>query len=184
MEQRLFEALVGPFLPDLFRLACSFTGDRHDAEDLLQSVLLKLYPRLEELQAIDSLKHWLAKVLYREFVDTKRRQKRWLKLVENRDCDMLDLDSQAELEAVSSAPDYIYRRKEQQQRLRRALDTLGEEQRLLVILHDVEGYTLQELTGILELPAGTVKSRLHRGRQRLREYLQGEPAIIPERVNQ
>lgn len=184
MRQRQFEALVGPFLADLFRLACRFTGDRHDAEDLLQNVLLKLYPKLEELQAVESLRPWLAKVLYREFVDGKRRQKRWLKLMEPLETIFLDEDYQAVLESADEAPDYLYRRKETVRQLRQALAGLSRTQRELIILHDVEGYTVQELTGILEIPGGTIKSRLHRARERLRESLDGEPERFRLRVKQ
>lgn len=181
MKQREFESLVGPFLPDLYRLAYRFTANSHDADDLIQSVLVKLYPRLQELKAIERLKPWLAKVLYREFVDSKRREKRWLKLVEPLDND-LDREYQAVMESTELAPEYLYGKAEQWNTISLALDGLNSDQRTLVTMHDIEGYTVTELTEILDLAPGTVKSRLHRARARLRDYLEREPEVPLERV--
>ncbi|MDF1723777.1 MAG: RNA polymerase sigma factor [Alcanivorax sp.] len=181
MKQREFESLVGPFLPDLYRLAYRFTANSHDADDLIQNVLVKLYPRLQELKAVERLKPWLAKVLYREFVDSKRREKRWLKLVEPLDND-LDREYQAVMESTELAPEYLYGQAEQWNTISLALDTLNSDQRTLVTMHDIEGYTVTELTEILDLAPGTVKSRLHRARARLRNYLEREPEVPAERV--
>ena len=71
-----FERLIRPHLKRLYSLAYRFTGQRDDAEDLVQDLLLKLYPRLEEMQAIDKLSPWLSKVLYRQYVDQYRRKQR------------------------------------------------------------------------------------------------------------
>lgn len=182
MKQREFESLVGPFLPDLYRLAYRFTADTHDADDLIQNVLVKLYPRLEELQAIERLKPWLAKVLYREFIDSKRREKRWLRLVEPLEQNDLDRDYQAVMESTALAPEYLYGQAEQWNTIALALDTLNSDQKILVTLHDIEGYTIPELTEMLDLPPGTIKSRLHRARARLREFLEREPQAPLERV--
>ena len=182
MKQREFESLVGPFLPDLYRLAYRFTANSHDADDLIQNVLVKLYPRLEELRAIERLKPWLAKVLYREFVDSKRREKRWLKLVEPLESNELDREYQAVMESTALAPEYLYGQAEQWNTISLALNTLKSDQKTLITMHDIEGYTIPELTGILDLPAGTIKSRLHRARARLRDSLEREPEEPLKRV--
>ncbi len=68
-----FEALLMPQLAQLHRLAYHYTGQQCDAEDLVQELLLKLYPRLKELQRVKKLRPWLAKALYRLFVDRCRQ---------------------------------------------------------------------------------------------------------------
>jgi len=67
-----FETLLRPHLDALYRLAYRFTGNPADAEDLVQDVLIKLYPRRAELASIERLRPWLARVLYRQFVDKSR----------------------------------------------------------------------------------------------------------------
>ena len=71
-----FVTLLRPYVEGMYRLAYRFCGAREDAEDLVQDLLVKLYPRLEELRGIDNLQSWLATVLYRQFVDRTRHHNR------------------------------------------------------------------------------------------------------------
>src|SRR5258708_14368480 len=71
-----FEKLLRPQVEYLYRLAWRFTGSVADAEDLVQDVLLKLYPRTRELVNIEQLRPWLARVLYRQYVDLVRQRAR------------------------------------------------------------------------------------------------------------
>ncbi len=71
-----FEKLVSPHFNNLYKLAYRLTGQRDNAEDLVQDLLLKIYPRLEEMQGIDKLAAWLSRVLYRLFIDQYRQQQR------------------------------------------------------------------------------------------------------------
>lgn len=174
-----FEALLSPHLDKLYRLAYRLSGQRDTAEDLVQELLLKVYPRLEEMQQIEQLAPWLSKILYRQFIDQYRRQKR----------SPLDYTDDEQTLYDSSAPNAQDPAEVSNNRLvgallGQALDRLNEDQRRLVMLHDAEGYTLQEISELLETPVGTLKSRLSRARSRLREILQPmEPDDAVQRVN-
>ncbi|MBZ2188969.1 RNA polymerase sigma factor [Alcanivorax sp. JB21] len=181
-RQKQFEMLLGPCLPGLYRVARRFTENSHDAEDLLQTVLLKLYPRLDELAGIEKLMPWLTKVLLREFIDDQRRQNRWLRVVQPEHEIENTLSFQTALETVQEAPDQLLDESRTARKVRTALDSLSTDHRVLVIMHDMEGYALEELSGILDLPMGTVKSRLHRARARLRELLEKDAAPPGPRV--
>ena len=176
-----FEELMRPQVEFLHRLAWRFTGSVADAEDLVQDVLLKLYPRREELAGIEQLRPWLAKVLYRQYVDFVRRQARSplsapaAGAPEGGD----PLDAVADPE---DGPEGRAERGEWRDRILTALGRLNPEQRAVVVMHDIEGYSLEELEPILEAPLGTLKSRLHRARQRLRADLGMEPFSALERV--
>jgi len=177
-----FEDLLRPQVEYLYRLAWRFTGSVADAEDLVQDVLLKLYPRTRELLDIERLRPWLAKVLYRQYIDFVRERAR-SPLVE------LAADSEGEddpldtLPALKDGPEDHAERSRLRERILAALERLSPEQRAVVTMHDVEGYSLEELETILETPLGTLKSRLHRARQRLRALLPMEPFSAGERVN-
>lgn len=173
-----FEELVRPQVEFLHRLAWRFTGSAADAEDLVQDVLLKLYPRRAELAGIEQLRPWLAKVLYRQYVDFARRQARSpLAARAPEEGDPLDA-----VAAPEDGPEGGAERGEWRDRILAALGRLNPEQRAVVVMHDVEGYSLEELEPILEAPLGTLKSRLHRARQRLRAELGMEPFSAVERV--
>lgn len=174
-----FVALMRPHVEFLYRLAWRFTGSVADAEDLVQDVLLKLYPRCGELARVEQLRPWLAKVLYRQYVDFTRVRAR------SAHAEWTDGDDGDPLEAMADGaegPEERAERSEWRERILAALETLNPEQRAVVVMHDIEGYGLEELETILEVPLGTLKSRLHRARKRLRALLAMEPFSAGERV--
>jgi len=174
-----FETLIRPHLKKLYNLAYRLTGQRDDAEDLVQDLLLKVFPRLEEMQSIEKLSPWLSRILYRQFIDSVRRKKRSpVQYIDNE-------EAVYETHASESAgPQDVVNAELTQDYLIEALNKLNEDQRVLIMLHDVEGYNLQEINEMTEMPVGTIKSRLSRARKKLREIVHiMEPDRAPERVN-
>lgn len=160
-----FELLLRPHLKQMYRLAYRLTGSREDAEDLVQDVLLKLFPRLDEMKAIEKLSSWLSRVLYRQFIDKYRQQQRQA-------LDLLDDDIEQEQLAdreYASGPEAVSNSALTLEKLNQAIARLNEDQRQLILLHDVEGYSLPEIQAMLDVPLGTLKSRLNRARGQLRE---------------
>lgn len=174
-QAQAFERLMRPHLDKLYRLAFRLTGTVADAEDLVQDVLVKLYTRRAELSSIEDLSPWLGRVLYNLFVDTRRRSKRRrLGLVAT------DVEQQsASATHHSPAPDPQAQTAQafDISRLHEALQRLSEEHRTVVLLHDAEGYTLAEIQRVTDVPVGTLKSRLHRARARLREILKEDGTL-------
>jgi RNA polymerase sigma-70 factor (ECF subfamily) len=162
-----FESLIRPHYDVLYRAAYRLTRSVHDAEDLVQEVCVRAYPRLEALAGLDNARGWLLCVMQRLFIDQLRRYER---------SHVEALDVRHEQTLVSDAPgvleqaDAVLRR----QRLDRAWQRLAKEQRVLLALHDIEGYSLAELVQITGLKEGTLKSRLHRARVKLGKLLQRE----------
>ena len=158
-----FEELVMPHVPSLYRLAFHYCGQQSDAEDLVQELLIKLYPKTREMQKVERLRPWLAKSLYRMFIDNLRKAQR--SPIEACETETLAQMADASLRSDSTEKLVVVKNIEQ------ALAQLNPDQRILVLMHDVENYTLEELQGILDTPLGTLKSRLHRARAKLREIL-------------
>lgn len=178
-EHKQFEELLQPHLHQLYKLAYRFTGQRADAEDLVQDVVLKLYPRLQEIQKIEQLAPWLARVLYRHFVDRVRSKQRSPLHLVDEDESILDEHKNEIPNPAENVEAALL-----QNRLQEALNQLNEDQRALMILHDVEGYTLNEIHTMHDVSIGTLKSRLNRARSRLRELLKNmEPFGDIKRVN-
>ena len=169
-----FEDLIRPQVEYLYRLAWRFTGSVTDAEDLLQDVLLKLYPRTQEMLAIQKLRPWLAKVMHNQYVDTVRQRARSpvLEVVAGGDGEEDPLDK---IPMTGDGPEESAERSGQRNRILAAVRQLNPDQRAIIAMHDIEGYSLEELEKMLETPIGTLKSRLHRARQRLRALIPMEP---------
>lgn len=163
-----FERLVQPHFDRLYRLAWRLAGQKSPAEDLFQELLIKAYVRLDELVTIDEPGSWLSRVMYNLFIDERRRFARQrLHTVE-------EGDMPGEGIAGLSGTEDPVRDNERRERIN-ALDTalaqLSDDHRLVVLLHDTEGYKLIEIQELTGIPVGTVKSRLHRARARLRDIL-------------
>lgn len=160
-----FARLVEPHYTAMYRVAYKLTRSAHDAEDLAQEVCVRAFPRLDELEKLEQPRGWLLRVLYRLFVDSVRRYER--KFVGPID----DVDESA-LVSEHASPVEEAERAQARTRLTEAWRHLDHEQRALLALHDIEGYSLAELNELTGLKEGTLKSRLHRARIRLGRLLE------------
>lgn len=160
-----FQELVAPHMELLYGQAYKYTGSTHAAEDLVQDLLVELYQKREKLKDVTSLKAWLMRCLYNRFVDGYRKKK-------SQPCfDELDHEHTAAPFHAKEAPDTNYFH----QQLLAGLELLSADQRMVISLHDIEGYTLVELGNIMNIPVGTLKSHLHRGRKTLQQKLNLQP---------
>lgn len=167
-QQTRFTHLLRPHVDLMYRMAYRWTHSQHDAEDLVQDVMAKLIGKVGEMEQIEQLRPWLLKILYRRYVDLYRRSQR---------SPVISLDRPGDEEAHDDCLDCAadtpcqFERLDLQQTLEQALAQLDDSQRDTILLHDVEGYTAEEVAGILDTELGTVKSRLHRARKKLQKSL-------------
>ena len=167
-QQISFETLLKPHLDRLYRFAYRLTGGKPEAEDLFQDVLTKVFPRLADLVEIESPGPWLCRIMYNHFIDDRRRFARQRVVAVAED----ELPGNGfESIAGDLDPESDATRDDNVALLDAALAQLSEDHRLVVLLHDCEGYKLSEIQEVTGTPIGTLKSRLHRARARLREIL-------------
>jgi len=167
-NKHTFDTLVRPHFDRLYRLAFRLTGRKAEAEDLFQELLIKAFGKLDDLVTIEEPGSWLSRVMYNLFVDEQRRfARRRMHTVEE---GFLPVGG-VEGFAGTDNPERDHQRLEKLNQLDAALAQLSDEHRLVVLLHDTEGYKLDEIHTLIGIPIGTVKSRLHRARARLREIL-------------
>lgn len=167
-ESDRFETLIRQHYDVLYRSAYRLTRSAVDAEDLVQEVCVRAYPRIGEIEKLDQPRGWLLRVLYRLFIDMKRRYERR---------HVRSIDEDEEFVSAEPGPAEEADRALRRWRVEDAWRYLNQEQRLLLALHDVEGYTLVEIHALTGLKEGTIKSRLHRARVRLGRLLQREDAV-------
>ncbi|HEX7026112.1 MAG TPA: RNA polymerase sigma factor [Gammaproteobacteria bacterium] len=169
-----FEELLRPHIQPLYRLAVRWCGNTIDAEDLLQAMLCKLYPMLDQIRKVDELRPWLVRVLYRQFVDGVRHKSR--QPLSFSDTALSEDDDYHQKSPVAAGtptapPEAAFEAGVLTRHLLAALNKMPASRRALIIMHDVESYSLEEISAAMDIPVGTVKSRLHRARGRLRELL-------------
>lgn len=173
-QTEIFERLVRPHFDRLYRLAWRLTGSKAEAEDLFQELLIKAFGMLDKLVHVEEPGSWLCRVMYNLFVDQHRRfMRQRMHLVDEGHLPGQGLaDLAGDLDPVDDRE-----RLEKFRRLDKALQQLSEEHRLVVLLHDTEGYKMEEIERLTGIPVGTVKSRLHRARARLRQLLDNDGTI-------
>lgn len=167
-KKKQFESLIAPHIELMYRMAYRWTQSQEDAEDIVQDVLIKLAGRSDEMLAIEQLRPWLIKVVYRRFIDVHRRE-------QNSPIVALASDSDDNDHGISASQHWLTSPSEEhkaelQQSLSLALEQLDSEQKDVVLLHFVEGYTAVEVAEILDVNVGTVKSRLQRAKEKLKKH--------------
>ncbi len=163
-----------PFMNQLFATAMRMTRNRSDAEDLVQETYLKGYRAYERFEAGTNLRAWLFRILTNSYINTYRKKQRRPQQSDLEDVQDLYLYRRlggTELAKIGrSAEDQLFDQITDTN-ITDALDELPDQYRTAVMLADVEGFAYKEIAEILDIPIGTVMSRLHRGRKKLQESL-------------
>ncbi len=170
-----FEHLMRGHVPSLYRYAYRWTRDVDQAEDLVQDTLTRLYQEMPKLREIELIRPWAARVMYRIFVDTLRRARRSPVSYVGRSGStgaLLD-DEEEEIDAADATWDPVVLTEQmlQREQIAAAWVRLHQQHRVVLSLHEIEGYSLDEVATIIAAPLGTAKSRLHRARKHLRALL-------------
>jgi RNA polymerase sigma-70 factor (ECF subfamily) len=169
-DEEAWRVLVGRFQRKVWNVAYQFTGRADEAEELTQEIFLHLLSALRTFDASGSLPAWLQRVARNYAIDHYRKRRRERSLV-------VDGEESEELVAVArdtkggGDPHRALEQKDLAAFLRRVLDRLPSELGQAVILRDLQGMTYEEMASLLEIPLGTVKSRINRGRIELGKLL-------------
>jgi RNA polymerase sigma-70 factor (ECF subfamily) len=158
--QQRFEECVECCADSLFRVAYRLTGNRTLASELVQETYLNAWKSIGTLNDSDRMRAWMFSILRNQFTKLLRDEKRNPSTAEN-------LGDVSLNDASTMRPS----NNEQVDRVQAALATLDEKHKLPVLLVSLEGMTVEEAASVLDIPRGTVLSRLHRGRQKLKEVL-------------
>jgi RNA polymerase sigma-70 factor (ECF subfamily) len=164
-----FEPLVEKYRQRVWRLAYRYLGDRDEARDVAQEAFVKAWQALPSFRGQSAFYTWLFRIAVNVATDRARQRAArgrafGAERVSEEEWERLMADPGA-------APDAAAARAEQRARIRRALGTLPEHHRTIIMLSDLEGLSYREIADVLDIPMGTVMSRLHHARRRLRKAM-------------
>jgi RNA polymerase sigma-70 factor, ECF subfamily len=159
-----FEKEALPHMKALYNYALKMTGDEDDADDLVQETFLKAFRFFDKFERGTNCKAWLFRILKNSFINDYRKIKSEPDKVDYEDVQNFyeniksdEVDSQHyEMDAFNNMLD---------DEVSKAISSLPEDFRTVVILNDIEGFTYEEIADFVDIPVGTVRSRLHRARK-------------------
>jgi RNA polymerase sigma-70 factor (ECF subfamily) len=163
-----FEAAAMPFVDALYNTAYRMTRNPEDAEDLVQETYLKAYRYYDKFEEGTNFKAWLFKIMKNTFINNYRKRQQSPAF-----SDFADIEESFESQVNEDSVRQIRNPEEEllenvlDQDVQLALDRLPPDYRMVVVLADLEGFSYKEIADILEVPVGTVMSRLYRGRRLL-----------------
>ena len=172
-EKKRFQQDALPLLDSLYAGALRMTRNPADAEDLVQETMLRAYRAFDRFEAGTNLKAWLFRIMTNAYINTYRKKQREPKKVSADEIEDFDLfqelknhDPNINRSAETAVLDSIV-----DSDIIDALDDLPEQFRMAVLLSDLEDFSYAEMAEIMDVPLGTVMSRLHRGRKALQKRL-------------
>ena len=171
-RQKEFSELIMPHLPSLYSTALRMTRDRQDAEDLLQDTAYKAYRALDQYRMNTNFKAWVFRILINTFITARRKEKNLPQKISYDDLEEFflynRLNEMIMIPAVA-AEDFIENLFDDD--VKQALEKLPYQFRLVVLLSDVNEFSYKEIAEMMQVPLGTVMSRLFRGRKLLQQQL-------------
>lgn len=169
-KKEIFDGEFMPHIHSMYNFGYRLTLDRDDAKDLVQDTYLKAYRFIESFQKGTNAKAWLFRILKNSFINDYRKKSKEPNKVDYQEVETYynseDVDRQITPDLrVESLKDMIG------DEISNALNSLDVDFRTVIILCDLEGFKYEEMAKILDIPIGTVRSRLHRARNLLKEKL-------------
>lgn len=161
-----FGRLVTKYQDRLYNTLVHVTGCADEAHDVVQDAFVQAYVKLRSFQRNSAFYTWLYRIAFNAAISRKRRQKVTASIDRQRE------ETGQEPLAAPLTPSHRMESQERVNLVRAAMDHLPEEFRKVLVLREIDGYCYETIAEMLDLPIGTVRSRLHRARLELREQLQ------------
>lgn len=169
-KQREFNVEMIPHMDALYNFAIRLANDPNDAEDLVQDTIVKAYRFFSSYERGTNAKAWLFRILKNSYINNYRKQSKQPFQVDYDEISTYYESVRSERSDTTDMEEIMYRELLDDE-VTRALNKLPEDFRTVVLLCDIEGFTYEEIANMLDVPIGTIRSRLHRGRNLLRTSL-------------
>lgn len=169
-KQQDFNEEIIPHLDALYNFGLRLTSDPNDAEDLVQDTIVKAYRFFSSYEKGTNAKAWLFRILKNSYINNYRKKSKKPQEVDYDEVATFYETIRAERTETSDLEDKMFRELIDDE-LSDALDNIPEDFRTVVLLCDVEDFTYEEIANMLDVPIGTIRSRLHRGRNLLKTEL-------------
>lgn len=173
-----FEQLVEAYGKKVYNLALRMTGNHDDAADLAQEAFIRVFKSISGFKEQSSFSTWIYRITTNVCLDEIRKRKNKKVISLDEDIRMDDGEMKRQVVSEDPLPDELAEREELRSIVNAAINSLPEDQRIVITLRDLQGLTYEEIARILDCPGGTVKSRINRARQALRNVLSARTELL------
>lgn len=171
-DLQAFEQLVEAYQKRVFALCVQLTGNQDDAQDLAQEVFIQAFASINNFRQESDLGTWLHRIAVNKWINISRKQKKAQLVYLDAPVKTSNGEVQREVAATEGNPQEFVEEKEFHAQVRQALGRLTYEHRAVLVLREIQGYSYEEIAGILDCSVGTVRSRLNRARKAMKDNLQ------------
>ncbi len=168
-DQRAYTELINRFRKKIYQIGFRMMGNHLDADEVVQETFVRVYNKRKELQNVSYFSTFLVRIATNYSIDMLRKRKGHSTM--DSDSSSLPGDTQLDLSRQVATPQQVYENKRLMEEIARALDQLPPKQKITAILHDIEGYSKEEISAIFDCPQATVRSNLHIARTKLKKIL-------------
>ncbi|MHB1394849.1 MAG: sigma-70 family RNA polymerase sigma factor [Clostridia bacterium] len=175
-----FELLISSYDKRAYNIAYRVMGNEEDGKDMAQEALLRVFRSIKDFKGQSSFSTWLYRIVTNVCLDELRRRKneKYVSMDSTIQTDSGELHM--ELCSDKETPETVYERVEQRELIKRAINELNEEYKSAIVLRDIQGFSYEEISNMLDCSLGTVKSRINRARNMLRERLKSSMELSRE----
>jgi RNA polymerase sigma-70 factor (ECF subfamily) len=166
-----FELLISSYDKRAYNIAYRVMGNEEDAKDMAQEALLKVFKSLKDFKGQSAFSTWLYRIVTNVCLDELRRRKNEKYVSMDSTIHTENGELHREMCSDKETPESVYERVEQRELIKNAINELNEDYRSAIVLRDIQGFSYEEISNILDCSLGTVKSRINRGRIMLRDKL-------------
>ncbi|MGB3366667.1 MAG: sigma-70 family RNA polymerase sigma factor [Acidaminobacteraceae bacterium] len=171
-DLKSFEELIKTYQLYAYNISLKMMGNEEDAKDTAQDALIKVYKNLKSFKGDSTFSTWLYRIVMNTCKDELRRRKNLISIDEKMEVE--DGEIGLQLESTSYNPVTEYERSDIKEKMQIALSKLPDNNKSVIILRDIHGYSYEEISKIEDIAIGTIKSRINRGRKLLKDIIKNE----------
>jgi RNA polymerase sigma-70 factor (ECF subfamily) len=169
-----FEQLISKYQQKIYNSAYRLMGNPHDAGDLAQEALIKVYKSIGSFRLDASFSTWVYHIVTNVCRDELRKRSRQQVSSLDEPLNLRDGEVNREVADFTNCPDYAYEQKESEEYIQKLINSLNPDYRMVIVLREIMGFSYDEIAQELNITLGTVKSRLNRARRYLKDMILAE----------
>lgn len=173
-----FEQLIEGYQKKVFNIAFRMLGNYDDAGELAQEVFIKVYKSMKNFKEESSFSTWIYRITTNVCLDELRKRKNKKEVSIDEDIKYGDGEIKREIEDHGPTPETAAERNEVRKAVNDAIQSLSDEHKTMIVMRDIRGFSYEEIARMVSCPEGTVKSRISRARQALKEILKRKKELF------